>query len=69
MQAKITCLRQEIESIRFADILHWKRGNDCSYEANAEYEHRQDRLQDIRIELALYDRLTSLAHDASGEVH
>ena len=61
IKAKITTLKREIESIRFADALLWKRGKDCSREVNAEYEHRQDRLQDLRSELALYDRLASLA--------
>jgi hypothetical protein len=69
MQAKIATLKQESEFIHLADVLYWKR-NHHSRKASVEYEHRQDRLQDIRTELALYARLTSLAaHDASMEVH
>jgi hypothetical protein len=63
MITKMTTLMKEYDSIRFADALHWKRGKDWAHDANTEYEYRQDRLQDIMSELALYDRLTSLPID------
>jgi hypothetical protein len=56
-EAKIAALKEEIESIHFADALYWKRGSDHSREANAEYERRQDRIQQIGSELASLERL------------
>jgi hypothetical protein len=54
-KAKIAALKEEIESIRFADALYLKHGKGCSREASAEYQYRQDRLQEIRSELALLE--------------
>jgi hypothetical protein len=54
-EAEIAALNEEIESIHFADALYWKRGKDCSREASAEYQRRQDRLQEVRSELALLE--------------
>ena len=54
-EAKIAALKEEIESIRFADALYRKRGKDCSREASAEYQRRQDRLPKIRSALALLE--------------
>jgi hypothetical protein len=54
-EAKITALKEEIESIHFADALYWKRGRHNSREASAEYQRRQDRLPEIRSKLALLD--------------
>jgi hypothetical protein len=68
MQAAIAALKQESEAILLADEMYWKRSHH-SRAAKAAVERRQDRLQDIRTELALYARLTSLARDASVEVH
>ena len=51
--AKIAALKDEIESIHFADALYLKRGKDCSREASAEYQCRQVRLQEIESERAL----------------
>jgi len=56
-EAKIAALKEEIESIHFADALYWKRGRDHSREANAEYKRRQDRIQEIGSELASLERL------------
>jgi len=55
-ETKIAALREEIESIRFADLLHSKRGKDCSLEANAEYKRRRERLQEITRELARLEK-------------
>jgi len=54
-EAKIAALKEEIESIHYADALYWKRGKDNSLEAIAEYERRQDRLPKIMSQLALLD--------------
>ena len=54
-EAKIAALKEEIESIHFADALYWKRGKHNSREASAEYQRRQDRLPEIRSKLALLD--------------
>ena len=52
-EPKIAALKEEIESIHFADALYWKRGKDSSREASAEYQRRQDRLREIESERAL----------------
>jgi hypothetical protein len=54
-EAKMAALKEEIESILFADALYLKRGNGCSREATAEYQYRQDRLQEVRGGLALLE--------------
>jgi len=54
--AKIDDLKEEIESIRFADGLYFKRVNDHSRHAFAELQRRQDRLQEINKELAILKR-------------
>jgi hypothetical protein len=54
-EAKMAALKEEIESILFADALCLKRGNGCRREATAEYQYRQDRLQGVRGDLALLE--------------
>lgn len=39
---------EEIDRIRSADVQYWKRGQEQSREARAEYHRRQDRLDEIR---------------------
>jgi hypothetical protein len=50
-KARIAALREEIESIHFANKLYWRQTNP-SDAAKAEYYRRQDRLEEIRSELA-----------------
>ena len=54
-EAEIAALKEEIESIHFADALYWKCGQDRSREVGEEYQRRQNRLQEIRSALALLD--------------
>jgi hypothetical protein len=44
----IRTVREEIDRIRSADVQYWKRGQEQSREARAEYHRRQDRLEEIR---------------------
>jgi hypothetical protein len=49
IETKITTSRiEEIDSLHFANILYWREGNEHSREARAEYQRRNDRLQEIR---------------------
>jgi hypothetical protein len=51
---RITALREELKSIHFANILFWGQGPEHNGASRAEYQHRQDRLQEIRRELYTY---------------
>jgi hypothetical protein len=51
-EVKVARLKEEIDSIRFADTLYRKRA-EHSRDATEEYQRRQDRLLGIRSELAL----------------
>jgi hypothetical protein len=44
--ARIAVLLEEANAIHFANQLYWKR-KDHSPEASAEYQHRQERLEEI----------------------
>jgi hypothetical protein len=51
--AKITALLEEMHSIHVANSLYWKQPKqDQTREARAEYQRRQDRLEEIRSELS-----------------
>jgi len=50
-KTRIAALQEEIESIHFANKLYWEQAKR-SDAANAEYYRRQDRLEEIRSELA-----------------
>jgi hypothetical protein len=49
-KARIVVLQEEIDSIHFANKLYWAK-EEHSHTAIAEYERRQDRLEEIRHEL------------------
>lgn len=49
---KIAALTSEMDGIHFVNSLYWKQGEMGSLKARAEYQHRQDRLEEIRAELA-----------------
>ena len=51
---RIAALREELKWIHSADVLFWGRGPENSGAARAAYQHRQDRLQEIRGELYAY---------------
>jgi hypothetical protein len=50
-KARIAILIEEIDSIHSANKLYWER-KAPSREARAKYQHRQDRLEEVRSELA-----------------
>jgi hypothetical protein len=52
-KARIAALNEEMDAIYFADRRYWERGQAVTAEERAEYQRRQDRLEDIRRELAL----------------
>jgi len=49
---KIAALTVEMDSIHFANTSYWKQGHSQTVAARAEYQRRQDRLEEIRTELA-----------------
>ena len=49
-------VREEIDSIHFANVLYWREGMTHSQAATVEYQHRQIRLREIRAaQLAEFD--------------
>lgn len=55
--SRIQALKGEIDAIFQADTLYWNAGASSDVPARAEYQRRQNRLEEIRKELA---RLESL---------
>jgi len=51
-QAKMADLSAEIDSIHHANRLFWEQGTHHGREAKVEYYCRQDRLEEIRSEMA-----------------
>jgi len=51
-RTRIAALNEEMDAIYFADRRYWERGQAVSPEERAEYQRRQDRLEEIRKELA-----------------
>ncbi|MFZ0284993.1 MAG: hypothetical protein WAL32_07160 [Terriglobales bacterium] len=49
---KVAALREEMDSIHYANTLYWSQGTAHSREERAEYQRRLDRLDEIRKELA-----------------
>jgi hypothetical protein len=56
---KIAALTVEMNAIHFANSLYWKQGHSQTVAARAEYQRRQDRLEEIRTELARLRRETT----------
>ncbi len=50
--AWIAALQEEMDGIHFVNSLYWERGEAATSEARAGYQRRQDRLEEIRAELA-----------------
>ncbi|MGA2356557.1 MAG: hypothetical protein ABSG02_18855 [Terriglobales bacterium] len=50
-KARIALLQEEIQSIHYVNELYWRQTNH-SVAAKAEHYRRQDRLEEIRNELA-----------------
>ncbi len=51
-QARMTDLSAEIDSIHHANRLFWEQGTARGRKAKVEYYYRQDRLEEIRSEMA-----------------
>ena len=52
IKTKIAVLNDEMDGIHFINSLYWGRGDAVPTEARAEHQRRQDRLEEIGIELA-----------------
>jgi hypothetical protein len=50
-KARVAALTEELDAIHFANSRYWKRGRAVTGEERAEYQRRQDRLEEIRREL------------------
>lgn len=51
--ARIAALHEEMDAIHLANTLYWKeREGARGHAERAEHQHRQDRLEEIRSELA-----------------
>jgi hypothetical protein len=51
-KARIATLNEEVDGIHFVNSLYWQRGKAATAEEKAEHQRRQDRLEEIRAELA-----------------
>jgi len=51
-KARTASLNQEMDAIHRANSLYWKQGKSQTLAAKAEYEFRNERLEQIRAELA-----------------
>ena len=51
MPTLLAVLTSEMDSIHFANSLFWAGGESVTIEARAEYQRRQERLEQIRVEL------------------
>lgn len=52
LTAKIAVLTSEMHTIHSANCLYWRQGEAVSLKERAKYQRRQDRLDQIRQELA-----------------
>ncbi len=50
-ETEIVALKREMSFTYSADFHYWRQGTQSNREARAEYQHRQDRLQEIRSKL------------------
>jgi hypothetical protein len=50
-KARIETLNEEMHAIYFADRRYWALGSAATSEERAEYQRRQNRLEEIRKEL------------------
>ena len=57
-ELKIADLTAEIDTIHFANSLYWRRGEAVNPEDRIEYYRRQERLDEIRAELAQLRRIS-----------
>jgi hypothetical protein len=52
IKARIASLRKEVDEIHRANRLYWEQGESQTLAAKAEYDSRNERLEQIRAELA-----------------
>jgi hypothetical protein len=50
-KARVEALTSEMNAIHEANTHYWQSAASASLEARAEYKRRQDRLEEIRVEL------------------
>ena len=50
--ARVAALKEQLDGIDSLNSLYWALGETVTLEERAEYNSRQDRLEEIRIELA-----------------
>ena len=60
---RIAVLEEEVDSIHFANKVYWEQKR-AGREATAEYERRQDRLNQVRTELFELTYMTTLKKTA-----
>jgi hypothetical protein len=51
-RARIDGLNKEMDAIYFADRQYWERREGITHDARIEHQRRQERLEEIREELA-----------------
>ena len=61
---KIPALTVEMDAIHFANTSYWMQGHFQTVAARAQYQRRQDRLEEIRTELAQLQRKESIQPSA-----
>jgi len=49
---RIAALQKEMDGIYFADRLYWDQSKGITHDARIEHQRRQERLEEIRKELA-----------------
>jgi hypothetical protein len=52
---RIAALNEEMDTLHYANSLYWRQGQYHNSDAKALYQFRQDRLDQIRSELAQLD--------------
>jgi hypothetical protein len=66
-KARMAALNEEVHTIYYADRRYWERGQAATPEERTEYQRRQDRLEEIRKELALFDLRSRSRTAAKGQ--
>jgi hypothetical protein len=51
-KARVAALNEEMDGIHFVNNLYWQLGKGVTSKERAEHQRRQDRLEEIRAELA-----------------
>jgi hypothetical protein len=51
-ESRIAALNKEMDAIYYADRQYWEQGGWVTHDARIEHQRRQERLEEIRKELA-----------------